>query len=199
MLPYRERLYLMPAAFGLLMLSTAAQAKTHNAKVAPKEPPREIAVVGHIPLTNGPVSRFLATRHLDSYYLYAEHDTGKSVTLVDVTKVAEPVVLADVTYPFRGGTVSIFTVSGTTALVGGEEATAAKPVLDPQTIRIMDLSDPRHPKVAREFAGVTAIGADDRRGLIFLANPEGVWILQQSVAQDPEVEKAYAHHVLYDH
>jgi hypothetical protein len=83
--------------------------------------------------------------------------------------------------------------------VGGEEATAAKPVLDPQTIRIMDLSDPRHPKVAREFAGVTAIGADDRRGLIFLANPEGVWILQQSVAQDPEVEKAYAHHVLYDH
>ena len=68
-----------------------------------------------------------------------------------------------------------------------------------QTIRIMDFSDPLHPKVAREFTGVTALSRDDRRGLIFVANPEGVWILHQSFAEDPEVEKAYAHHVLYDH
>jgi hypothetical protein len=46
---------------------------------------------------------------------------------------------------------------------------------------------------------VTAIDRDDRRGLIFVANPEGVWILHQNRAEDPEVEKAYAHHVIYDH
>jgi hypothetical protein len=63
----------------------------------------------------------------------------------------------------------------------------------------MDFSDPLHPKVAREFTGVTAISRDERRGLIYVANAEGVWILQQSFAEDPEVEREYAHHVLYDH
>jgi hypothetical protein len=40
---------------------------------------------------------------------------------------------------------------------------------------------------------------DERRGLIFLANPEGIWILHQSFAEDPEVEKEYARRILYDH
>ena len=63
----------------------------------------------------------------------------------------------------------------------------------------MDFSDPRNPKVAREFTGVTATSRDDRRGLIFIANGEGIWILQQHLAADPEVEKAYANYVLYSH
>ena len=63
----------------------------------------------------------------------------------------------------------------------------------------MDFSDLLHPKVAREFAGVTAISRDQGRGLIFLANPEGIWILHQTFAEDPEVEKAYANYVLYSH
>jgi hypothetical protein len=63
----------------------------------------------------------------------------------------------------------------------------------------MDFSDPRNPKVAREFTGVTAMSRDDRRGLIFVANADGIWILQQHLALDPEVEKAYANYVLYSH
>jgi hypothetical protein len=43
------------------------------------------------------------------------------------------------------------------------------------------------------------LSRDDRRGLIFVANTEGIWILQQRLAQDPEVEKAYASYVLYSH
>lgn len=68
-----------------------------------------------------------------------------------------------------------------------------------QTIRIMNFSDPQHPVVDREFAGVTAISRDEGRGLIFIANPQGVWILRQRLAEDPEVEKAYEQRVLYDH
>ena len=41
----------------------------------------------------------------------------------------------------------------------------------------MDFSDPQHPKVAREFTGVTAMSRDDRRGLIFLTNDQGLSIL----------------------
>ena len=183
---------------GLLALSTAVQAKNKKVKTPPKEPQDEIEVVGHIPLTNGPVRRFVSTQHYSSYYLYVEYAASKSVTLIDVTKAARPAVLADVSYPSSGGDTSLFTVAGTAALVTEEPGSAA-PASAVQTIRIMDFSDPLHPKVAREFTGVTALSRDERRGLIFVANSEGVWILHQSFAEDPEVEKAYAHHVLYDH
>jgi len=163
----------------------------------PKNPPQDaIDVVAHLPLTTGPVRRFLSTDHYSSHYLYAEHDGGSTVTLVDITRPAQPAVLAEVAYPTPAAQDGLVIVSGTSALVstGGTPPPSAV-----QTIRILDLSDPQHPKLAREFAGVTAIDRDDKRGLIFLANPEGIWILHQNRAEDPEVEKAYAHHVLYDH
>jgi hypothetical protein len=94
------------------------------------------------------------------------------------------------------GSDNLVVVAGTAALAASGEAT---PRPAPQTLRIFDFSDPLHPRIAREFVGVTAISRDDRRGLIFLANAEGIWILHQNRAEDPEVEKAYAHHVIYDH
>jgi hypothetical protein len=186
----KERFGFATAILGLLMVSSIAQASDKK---------DEITVAGHIPLAGGPVSRFLVTRHYSSYYLYAERESGGSVTLIDVTKTADPAVLADVAYPSGGGSGSLFAVSGTTAVVAAEQPTAAPPVPGSQTIRIMDLSDPRNPMVTREFAGVTAIGRDESRHLIFLANSDGVWILHQTLAEDPDVLKQYAHHVVYDH
>jgi len=179
------------AVLGLaLLISLSAKDKK------PKSPPQDsIEVVAHIPLTTGPVLRFLPTEHYSSRYLYAEHGAGASVTLIDITQPNRPAVLAEVPYP-SAGTDSLVVVSGTAALT---TSSATPQAAAPQTIRILDFSDPQHPKVMREFVGVTAINRDDRRGLIFVANPEGVWILRQNRAEDPEVEKAYAHHVLYDH
>jgi hypothetical protein len=176
----------------------APSVNARNKKAPPPAPKDEIEVVGHIPLTDGPVRRFLATQHYSSYYLYAEHDAGKNVTLIDVTKTNQPSVLADVAYTSNGGAGSLSLVAGTAALVTSEPANATA-LPSPQTIRIMDFSDPRNPKVAREFAGVTAMRRDDRRGLVFVANADGIWILRQQLAMDPEVEKAYANYVLYSH
>ncbi len=165
-------------------------------KTLKKAPQDAIEVLGHIPLSTGPVRRFLTTEHYSSHYLYAEHDAGASVTLIDVTKPNQPTLLAEVAYPSTAGSDNLVVVSGTAALItsSGTPQAAA-----PQTIRILDFSDPQHPKVAREFTGVTAVNRDDRRGLIYLANADGVWILHQNRAEDPEIEKAYAHHVIYDH
>jgi hypothetical protein len=178
------------------MLSPLAHAKNKKVKAAPNEPQDEITVVGHIPLTNGPVVRFLTTQHYSSYYLYAEH-AGGNVRLVDVTKVQAPSVLSDVSYPSSGGSDSLFAVTGTAALVTGG-STAPVPAASPQVIRIRDFSDPLHPKVAREFTGVTAISRDDRRGLIFVANPEGIWVLLQRLAEDPQIQIDYAHYIMYN-
>ena len=183
---------------GLLALSMAVQAKDKKVKAPKKEPQDQIEVVGHLVVANGQVTRFITTRHYSSFYLYVEYAASKTVTLVDMTRAAQPAVLADVSYPAGEGNAALFSVAGTAAIVT-EGAASAVPTPAAQTVRIMDFSDPKQPKVAREFAGVTAISKDDQRGLSFLANPEGIWILHQSLALDPEIEKEYARHVLYDH
>jgi hypothetical protein len=181
---------------GLAAFAPAVYAKNKKPKAPLAVQKDEIEVVGHIPLTDGPVSRFLTTQHYSSYYLYAEHGAGQTATLVDVTKTSQPTVLADVTLAPSSGSESLALVAGTAALVTNGPALLPAPVV-PQTITIMDFSDPQNPKVARVFAGVTAMSRDDGRSLIFIANADGIWILHQRLAQDPEVEKAYQNYVLY--
>jgi hypothetical protein len=193
---FKHRLSFLALLAGMLVLISPADAKNKKVKAAPKDPQDEIEVVGHIPLTNGPIRRFLATQHYSSHYVYAERDPGKSVTLIDVTKFKQPVVLGEVSYPSNGDAGSLFAVAGTAALVTNDQSAPAVATA-PQTVRIMDFSDAQHPRVAREFAGVTAISRDGGRGLILVANPEGILILQRRFAEDPEVDKAYAHQVVY--
>jgi hypothetical protein len=185
---------------GVVVCASTAAAKNKKVKAQPAPPKDEIEVVGHIPLTGGPITRFSSTQHYSSYYLYAEHGTSKDLTLIDVTKVGQPAVLADMAYSQDGGSQGLLLVAGTAALVNSEPTTApAIAPTAPQSLRIMDFSDPKNPKVAREFTGVTAIGRNDPRGLIFVANGDGIWILKQHFAEDPEVEKAYANYVMYSH
>jgi hypothetical protein len=190
---------LIPFVVGLLAFSSTAQCedKKKPRKKEPQDAVRDaIEVVGHIPPTGGPVTRFLSTQHYSSYYLYVEHEGGKNITLVDVSRTAQPVVLADLPSVPNGGSGSLIAVAGTAALTSDQAANV--PVVVPQTIRIMDFSDPKQPKVARDFTAVTAISRDDGRGLIFIANAEGVWILHQRFAMDPEIEREYARHVSDD-
>ena len=72
----------------------------------------------------------------------------------------------------------------------------AKPA-SPSVVRIMNFTDPSHPKIAREFQGVTAITRDIRRRLIFLADSEGIWILREHLAEDPEIVQEYSDYVQY--
>ena len=183
-------------AIGLLVFP-ASYAKDKRPKTPPKDPQDSIEVVGHLPLSDGPVTRFVTTQHYSSYYLYAEHDGGKNITLIDVTQIAKPKILAEMPSAVSGGPATLVAVTGTSALVTEGAAGATPP--GPQTVRIMDFSDPLHPHVAREFTGVTSMSRDEHRGLIFVANGEGIWVLRQRYAEDPEVEREYAKHVLYDH
>lgn len=182
------------AAF--IAIAPAVFAKEKKPKPPSKEPRDEIAVVGHVPAEGRTIRRFVTTTHFSRYYLYGEMADG-TMTLLDVTKPSQPAVLANLAGNDTGAH-NIVVVAGTAALVTDGDVPPAPPE-PPRTIKILDFSDPRHPAAIREFQGVTAITRDDRRGLIFLANREGIWILHQNLALDPEVEKEYARRVLYDH
>ena len=187
----------LPVVVGLLVSSPAIQGKGKKKKPPPRDPQDGIEVVGHVPPGGGAVTQFLLTQHFSSYYLYAEHEGGKNVTLIDVSNASQPAFLFELPSPPSGSAGRFLAVAGTAALI--TEPMPKAPSVAPQTVRIMDYSDPKQASVVREFTGVTALSTDPSRELIFLANPEGIWILHQSVAEDPEVQREYAHHVLYDH
>lgn len=158
----------------------------------------QISVSGHVVVSGGPILRFIATQHYDRTYIYAERAPGQPVTILDVTKPVQPVIVSE--FDASSGATNLVVVAGTAALSGtavnpvnSSADTATPPV---QTIRLMDLSDPASPKVTRQFDGVTAVEKLGG-GLILLANPEGVWVLSQHLADDPKMDERYARKVIY--
>jgi hypothetical protein len=176
-----------PLLFLALILSTVGLSAKQHKKHRPDAPQDQIEVVFHLPLTERTITRLLTTLHYRRDYLYAEHEAGKAVTLIDVTDIEHPSLLADVSYS-DAGTARIVAVTGNAALVasnGNDPSVSAAP----QTFRIMSFVDPLHPTVKQEFKGVTAITTDEKRGLFFLANSEGIWILRQTFALSPHDEE----------
>jgi hypothetical protein len=182
------RSQLFPAT-AITLLCWNAYGKDKHPKKADAAPQDQIEVVAHLPLTGGPITAFLETQHYRRSYLYAEHESDKTVSLIDITNSAQPALLADIT---SGNLVA---VAGNAALVS-TQTSSPQPSMPPQTFRIMSFADPLHPTVKQQFDQVTAIARDEKRGLIFLANDAGVWILQQKFAQDPEAEKEWEHMML---
>jgi hypothetical protein len=180
--------------FPIVVLAAAVPSLDAKDKKPKSDPQDAIEVIAHIPATSGPVRRFMKTQHYSSQYLYVEHDAGQGVTLIDITNATHPLVLGEVSYPANGGYASLVAVTGTAALVTDQSAPVSSTA---QSIHIMDLMDPKNPTVAREFTGVTAIARDELRRLVFVANGDGIWILHQSFAQDPQVDRAYDYYIRY--
>lgn len=178
----------------LTLFAFSAFGKAKHPKSQAGSSQDEIQVVAHLANTGGPVTEFLVTQHYRRNYLYAGRQSGKLVSLIDTTDVKHPAVLADMRYP-AGGNENIVAAVGNAALVTASQVSNAAPAV-PQTFRIMSFADPQHPSVKQEFTGVTAMARDDKRGLIFLANSDGIWILQQQFAPDPEAEKEWEHMML---
>jgi hypothetical protein len=135
------------------------------------------------------------TQHYSRTYLYLEH-ASHALTLVDVTDPKHPAILANLDLP-ANESGSILTAAGDAALVSSEPAPAAP--AHSQTMSIVSFADPAHPQTVKQFTNVTCTAQDNHRGLIFVANGEGLWILHNNPAEDPEVQECYAHEVLYSH
>lgn len=57
------------------------------------------------------------------------------------------------------------------------------------SVNAFDVNDPANPREFRNFSGVTSILTDQDRGLIYLTNRQGLWILKQRQKQNPIIEK----------
>jgi len=168
----------------LTAFSASARSKSEP---APKD---SFDVVAHLALDGVSVTSIVTTSHFSLNYLYATSSSAHTVTLLDVTDSAHPKVLSRV-----NSSDSLLTAVGDVALMSSDTPSPAPA----KKISIVDFSDKTKPRVVREFVGVTSMTSDERRGLVFLTNAEGLWILHRNQPVDPEVQERYAHEVLYNH
>jgi len=135
----------------------ALRAKPNSNKTSDKP----ANVVAHVQLSSGPVTRMLLVKKNGNEYL---------VLGLDSTNVA----ILDVSNPGQPRTID------TTSVAGGAPSAEVKVVAD--TLTFFGTSDAApsgsNPKEIRSLSGVTASMKDKARGLIYVTNGDGLWIVK---------------------
>ena len=167
-------------AFAAAVVITSAPRISANTK--PTEVPAK--VIAHLPLKDAPGNEMLLQNKGDKQYLYVQKASKQGFTVIDVTKPVLPSLV-------NHGAQSSDATAGKLEIVGPDVGLAEVPDKNSkgvirnsdsptETVKILDLSDPAHPKVLQTFTGVTSILQDSSRGLIYLTNNDGLWILNHA-------------------
>jgi hypothetical protein len=149
------------------------------AKTKPTEVPAK--VIAHLPLQEAPGNEMLLQRQGDKLYLYVQKASKKGFMVIDVGNPSLPGIV-------RVNAPSNQAPAGTLEMAGPDVGLAQIPDKNSkgvirsadnptETVKILDLSDPKAPKVLQTFVGVTSLLSDAGRGLIYLTNNDGLWIL----------------------
>ena len=162
----------------VLMLATLASA---NEKSAPKPTDVPATVIAHLPLPQATGSQMLLQKENGKQYLYVQQAGKQGFMVVDVSKPELPSLL-------KRTAESNQSTSGNLEMVSPDIAIAQAPERTPttltnsnhptETVRVLDLSDPRNPKTLETFDKVTSLLPDGGHGLIYLTNNDGLWILR---------------------
>lgn len=142
----------------------------------------EAKIVGHVALSGPPTRQMFVQQQGRKAYLYVRQASQQGYTVFDVSKPEHPTVVnhlpqKNLTMVDQGLAISetpqSSAPSGSAFTSGSIQASSTTP----QVVRVLDVSDPVHPKTVQTFNGVTSIARDDARSLIYVANADGIWIL----------------------
>ncbi|MGA2020419.1 MAG: hypothetical protein ABSH02_07505 [Candidatus Sulfotelmatobacter sp.] len=147
----------------------------------PKPTDVPATVIAHLPLPQATGSQMLLQKEKGKQYLYVQQAAKQGFMIVDVSKPEEPSLL-------KRTVESNQSTSGNLEMVSPDVAIAEAPEKTPttltsnthptETVRVLDLSDPRNPKTLETFNKVTSLLPDGGHGLIYLTNNDGLYILR---------------------
>jgi hypothetical protein len=168
-------------AFSMILVAAAP------AKDDPPRKPTDVpaTVIAHLPLPQATGNQMLLQKEEGKQYLYVQQSSKQGFMVVDVSKPEKPNLLKRTAQPNQATAGNLEMVTPQVAIA---EAPDKKPTTltssnhPTETVRVLDLSDPRNPKTLQEFNGVTSLLPDGGHGLIYLTNDEGLWILRYSRA-----------------
>ncbi len=172
--PRFRHVWLLLGAFVLPICAGASQGDFY--------PSYEAKIVGHVVLSGKPTRQMFLQQEGRRAYLYVRQASQQGYTVFDVTKPERPKLLnhisqRNLTILDSGLALSETPDTASTSRSIGDAAKSQGSSRTPESIQVLDVSNPAHPKTVQTFEGVTSIVRDDARSLIYVANGDGIWIL----------------------
>src|SRR6202451_2820797 len=176
---FRTRLLGYAAVLSLFLLSVLLARAGENPAQKPTDVPA--TVIAHLPLPLATGSQMLLQKENGKQYLYVQQAAKQGFMIVDVTKPEQPNLLKRTAQSDQATAGNLEIVSPDVAIAQAPEKTPTTLTNSnhpTETVRVLDLTDPRNPKTLETFDKVTSLLPDSRHGLIYLTNNEGLWILR---------------------
>ena len=142
-------------------------------------------VIAHMSLSGASPQQMFLQQAGRKQYLYLQQPAQEGLTVVDVSKPTKPKIVSHVlgenlTLVSSGLAIAEkpnnSAAMGDSRAVQGAEGTRGGGSVS-ESVRVLDVSDPAHPRTVQTFSGVTSVLPDNARGLIYVADGEGIWIL----------------------
>jgi hypothetical protein len=147
----------------------------------PKATDLPATVIAHLPLPQATGNQMLLQKDNGKQYLYVQQASKQGFMIVDVSKPEEPSLLKRTAESNQATSGNLQIVSPDVAIAEAPEktpSTLASSNRPTETVRVLDLSDPRNPKTLETFNKVTSLLPDSHHGLIYLTNNDGLWVLR---------------------
>ena len=167
------------AAMMLFAIGIAAAPSMFAKPKAKKAVASNLGVIAHLQLDGGTATRMFLMEKNGKDYLYVGGGSASGVCILDVTKPAFPRKLEK--FAGAGGAQAAdFQLVGDTLAVTSRtgEASASSSDVTGRSVTIVNTTDPANPQPIQTFSGVTSVVADNARGLIYLSNGDGLWVVQ---------------------
>jgi len=178
---FSRTLRTLTLVFSLSLLQAFAATASEQPTSKPTDVPA--TVIAHLPLPQATGSQMLLQKEKGKVYLYIQQAAKQGFMIVDVSKPELPTLL-------KRTAESNQATSGNLEMVSPEIAIAEAPEKTPttltsnshptETVRVLDLSDPKNPKTLETFNKVTSLLPDGGHGLIYLTNNDGLYVLRYS-------------------
>jgi len=166
-------------ASSLLLLSSMLVSASEQPVAKPTDVPA--TVIAHLALPQATGNQMLLQRANSKEFLYVQQAGKQGFMIVDVSKPERPSLLKRIAESNQATSGNLEMVSPDVAIAEAPEKTPATLTSNAhptETVRVLDLTDPRNPKTLETFNKVSSILPDGGHGLIYLTNNEGLWILR---------------------
>ncbi len=141
-------------------------------------------VLARVPISGPPVRQMFIRAHNGRHYLYVDQGENPGVTLVDVTNPKHPkIVKEDIRWPGDSANGQLEMFGGNNNVAMSQVREGQQQPLQPRELNLLDLTNPSHPYVLRSFQNVTAVLPDNGRNLIYVANNQGVSLVEHHITQ----------------
>ena len=165
----------------VFLVSGGASAKNHKVKTSDKQ----VVVVAHISFPGlSAVDMAIQKKVNDKYYLYVQHSRDQGISIIDISKPAQPKTVGVIPWPDPAVSGRV-NVMGDLAIIAGTADRPMRGSTSNDDVVLWDLSNPVAPRVVQKFSGVVK-WLQDERNFIYILNGDGLWVVSNPAEHQPE-------------